>query len=66
MNIQLKVSKDFKKPKRNTVQNPVSFCKDVKKNPSKYPPNIRGTCNSLLARQPKKKVKKKKSKKKSK
>ena len=64
MDIQLKVSKDFKKSKRNTVQNPVSFCKDVKKNPSKYPQNIRGSCNSLLARQPKKKVNKKSKKKK--
>jgi hypothetical protein len=45
------------------TKNPVSFCKDVKKNPKKYKPNVIQSCKSLLARNKNLEVKKKKRKK---
>jgi len=45
------------------TKNPVSFCKDVKKNPQKYKPNVVQSCKSLLARNKNLEVKKKKRKK---
>ena len=44
------------------TKNPISFCKEVKKNPQKYKPNVVQSCNSLLARNKKLEVKKKRKK----
>jgi hypothetical protein len=36
---------------KSSLQTPLQYCKDVKKNPKKYPSNVRSACNSLTARQ---------------
>ena len=38
---------------KSSLQTPLQYCKDVKKNPKKYPSNVRSACNSLTARQKK-------------
>ncbi len=56
--------KSNSKPKKNfKTINPILFCKEVKKNPSKYKPSIKQACMNLINNQPKK-IKKKSKKKK--
>jgi len=44
------------------TKNPISFCKDVKKNHQNYKPNVVQCCNSLLSRNKLLDVKKKSKK----
>jgi len=52
-----------------SLMNQQQFCRDVKKNPSKYRSNVRFACNNIIkpvVKKKKKKIKKKKKKKKKK